>query len=235
MSRIVEWFIHNSVAANLLMVLIIIGGVTTFPALDKQFFPERKLNQITVNVVYPGAGPAEVEQQICIRIEEALGDVDGIDEVRSIAREGSGQVTIDVSSGFDSLRVLNEVKSKIDGITTFPAESERPTINERLWKSRMISIGLAGDIGEANLKELGEQIRSELVELPNIQVVELREPRAYEMSIEVSEFDLRRFGLTFEQVANAVKGSSLNLPAGKTTHRKRGYIGTNPGPSLRSL
>jgi multidrug efflux pump subunit AcrB len=214
-SRIVEWFIHNSVAANLLMVLIIIGGVTTFPALDKQFFPERKLNQITVNVVYPGAGPAEVEQQICIRIEEALGDVDGIDEVRSIAREGSGQVTIDVSSGFDSLRVLNEVKSKIDGITTFPAESERPPITERLWKSRMISIGLAGDIGEANLKELGEQIRSELVELPNIQVVELREPRAYEMSIEVSEFDLRRFGLTFEQVANAVKGSSLNLPAGK--------------------
>ncbi|MFQ3324876.1 MAG: multidrug efflux pump subunit AcrB [Pseudomonadales bacterium] len=215
MGRIVEWFIHNSVAANLLMVLIIIGGVTTFPALDKQFFPERKLNQITINVVYPGAGPTEVEQQICIRIEEALGDVDGIDELRSVASEGLGTVTIDVDSSFDSLRVLNDVKSKIDGITTFPAEAERPTISERLWKSRMISIGLAGDIGEANLKELGEQIREELVELPNVQVVELRSPRAYEMSIEVSELDLRRFGITFQQVANAVKGSSLNLPAGK--------------------
>ena len=215
MGRIVDWFVHNPIAANLLMVITVVMGLYTFPLIPKQFFPERELDTILVSIVYPGAGPAEVEQQICIRIEEAIHDLDGIERLGSIARESLGEVWVDVDGDYDSLRLLNEIKSRIDAITAFPVDAERPQVTERLWKSLVISVAIAGDIGEANLKELGEQLRSELAALPEIQLVDLREPRNYEIGIEVSELNLRRYGLRFEDVVQAIRGSSLNLPAGK--------------------
>jgi multidrug efflux pump subunit AcrB len=214
-NHIVAWFVRNPIAANLMMLLIIVGGVQTIPTIEKQFFPERELNKIEVVVVYPGAGPAEVEQQIAMRIEEAVDDLDGIDELYSSSREGSGRVVIDVETHYDSQRLLNNVKSRVDAINTFPVAAERPRVTEITWKSRIISLAIAGDIGEAPLKELAEQVREELTSLPNVSQVELRGPRDYELSIEVSEFDLRRYGLTFDDVARAVRGSSLNMPAGK--------------------
>jgi multidrug efflux pump subunit AcrB len=215
LGHIVKWFVHNPIAANLLMVITIVMGLYTFPLVPKQFFPERELDTILVSVVYPGAGPSEIEQQVCIRIEEAIQDLDGIERVTATARESLGEVRIEVEGDYDSLRLLNEVKSRVDAITSFPVDAERPQVNEILWKSLLISVAIAGDIGEANLKELGEQLRDDLATLPEVQLVELREPRKYEISIEVSELDLRRYGLRFDDVVNAVKGSSLNLPAGK--------------------
>ncbi|MEH6607542.1 MAG: efflux RND transporter permease subunit, partial [Pseudomonadales bacterium] len=235
MNSVVRWFVDNPIAANLLMVIIAIGGITTFPVLDKTFFPEREINEISITVPYRGASPAEVEQQICMRIEEAVSSLDGIDKLRSIAKEGSGKVIIEVEPGFDTIRMLNEVKSRVDGITTFPVESERPRVRERLYQSRVISVALAGDIGEANLKELGETVREEMSALPDVQLVELRRPRAYELGVEVSEDDLRAMGLRFEEVANVVRGHSINLPAGKIRSeggdiqvqtRGQNYIGT---------
>lgn len=215
MGRIVDWFVHNPIAANLLMVITIVMGLYTFPLISKQFFPERELDTILVSVVYPGAGPAEVEQQICMRIEEAIHDLDGIERLGAVARESVGEVWVDVDGDYDSLRLLNEIKSRIDAISAFPVDAERPQVTERLWKSRVISVAIAGDIGEANLKELGEQLRTELTALPEVQLVDLREPRNYEIGVEVSELNLRRYGLRFEDVVNAIRGSSLNLPAGK--------------------
>lgn len=215
MNRLVAWFVHNPIAANLLMVLIFVGGFMAMPSLDKQFFPEREINQIQVTVVYPGAGPAEVERQVVMRIEEAVDDLDGIDEMRSVASEGLAQVTLDAEADYDSQRLLNDVKSRIDAINTFPVEAERPQVTEIQWKSRMMTLTLAGDIGEANLKALGYQLRDELSALEHVSTVELRQPRKDELSIEVSEDNLRRYGLRFEDVANAVAASSLNLPAGK--------------------
>jgi multidrug efflux pump subunit AcrB len=219
MGRITDWFIENPIAANLMMVLIITMGLVTFPVLSKQFFPERELNKVTISVVYPGASPAEIEQQICIRIEEAVHDLDGVDELQSTASEGTGVVTIEVDDDYDPLRLLNEVKSRVDGITTFPEQAERPQIVEHLWRSWFMSVVVAADIGEANLKELGEQLRTELAALPEIQLVELTEVRDYELSIEVSELELRRYGLRFEDVVAAIRGSSLNQPAGKLRTR----------------
>ena len=215
MTKVVAWFVANPIAANILMVLIIVGGVTTIPTVNKEFFPEHELDTVLVSVAYPGAGPAEVEQQICVRIEEVVDTVDGIDKIRCTATEGLGLVTIEVNSQYDSLRVLNETKSRVDAITTFPVESERPQVSEQLWQSRVISVGLAGDIGEANLKELGYQLRDELGALPEVQLVELNQPRNYEVGIEISEQNLRRYSLTFDDVANALRGYSVNLPAGK--------------------
>jgi multidrug efflux pump subunit AcrB len=214
-SKLTEWFIRNTKAANLLMLLIIIGGFTSLTNLDKEFFPSRKINDINISMVYPGASPNEVEQQISKRIEEAIHDLDGIDKLRSVSREGLATVTVETESGYDGQVLLNDVKSRVDAILTFPVEAEKPQVNLIQWKSRMISLSLEGDIGEANLKELGIRLRDELAEQPHVSLVELRKPRAYEMSIEVREQDLRRYGLRFDDIANAVRRSSLNLPAGK--------------------
>lgn len=210
----VRWFIHNPIAANLLMIMIILGGLTGIPALDKQFFPDMELNRVSVTLPYPGAGPTEVEEQICVRIEEAVHDLNGVKEIRSTARQGSGSVIIEAESGYDLQRLVGEVKSRVDAITSFPAEAERPIINELAHRHHMVTISLAGDIGERNLKELAEGLREEISNLPAVSVVELSGARDYEVSVEVSELTLRRYGLRFDDVVSAIRSSSLNLPAG---------------------
>ncbi|MBB3047947.1 multidrug efflux pump subunit AcrB [Litorivivens lipolytica] len=215
MSSVTRWFIHNPIAAHLVMLLVFLGGITTLPQLDKEFFPQRKLNQITITVNYPGANPGEVEKQIVLRIEEAIADVNGIEEMRSTAREGQASVVVDIASGEDSQRLLNDIKTRVEGITTFPAETERPLISERLWRSRMISLTLSGELPEAQLKELGETIREELSALPAVSLVELRTPRNDELAIEISEAALRQYGLNFDDVATAVRQTSVTMPGGK--------------------
>ncbi|MGJ8669841.1 MAG: efflux RND transporter permease subunit [Oceanococcus sp.] len=215
MTALVRWFAHNPIAANLVMIMVFVGGLTTFSQLDKEFFPQRKLNQISVTVTYPGANPREVEKQIVQRIEEAVGDLDGIAEMRSTAAEALGRVVLDVASGEDGARLLDDVRTRVDAINTFPAEADRPNVSEAVWRSRMISLALAGDLPEAELKELGESIREELAALPSVSLVELRSPRTAELSIEVEETNLRQFGLRFEDLAQVVRASSVNLPGGK--------------------
>ncbi|MFK7730236.1 MAG: efflux RND transporter permease subunit [Pseudomonadales bacterium] len=215
MDKLIAWFVHNPIAANILMVLIAVGGITTLPGIDKEFFPQRKVDTVFVSVAYPGAGPAEVEQQIAIRIEEALDSVDGIERLTSTSVEGFGTVLAEVASGFETLSVLNEIKSQVDSINTFPVESEQPQVAQQLWKSYAIRITIAGDISERNLKELGLQAKDELSVLPDVRIIEPSGIRNYELAIELSEQQMRRYGLTFDDVARAVRGQSLNLPAGK--------------------
>lgn len=215
METLIRWFLANPIAAKLLMICVIVGGVSSISSIPKEFFPERQLDRVSVSVIYPGAGPQEVEQQVIARIEDAIKDLDGIDEIRSTARESNAQVTIDVESGYETQRLVADIKSRVDAINTFPAEAERPQVSEQTWKSRIVSVALAGDIGEANLKELAEQVRDEMSALPSVSLVEVKRPRNYEISIEVSEQNLRRYGLSIDEVARAIRNSSLNLPAGK--------------------
>ena len=210
----IRWFVNNPIAANLLMVFLIIGGALAIPSLDKQFFPSFELNIVSVSLPYPGAGPSEVEQQICMRIEEAIHDLNGVKEIRSTARQGVGTVLVEAEGGYDIQRLSAEVRSRVDAITTFPADAERPVVTELAHRHQMAVVTLAGDLSERELKELGEQLRDDLSSRPHISVVELMQPRPYELSVEVSEFTLRRYGLTFAQVVEAIRNSSLNLPAG---------------------
>jgi multidrug efflux pump subunit AcrB len=210
----VRWFINNPIAANLLMMFLVVGGALGIPALDKQFFPEFEINTVRVSLPYPGAGPAEVEEQICVRIEEAVHDLTGVKEIRSTASQGVGQVLIEAESGYDMQRLTAEVKTRVDAINTFPVDAERPIITEIAYRHHMVVVSLAGDIGERNLKELGEKLRDDLASQPQVSVVEIASPRLYELSVEVSEFTLRRYGLTFNDVVTAIQTSSLNLPAG---------------------
>ncbi|MGH1372184.1 MAG: efflux RND transporter permease subunit [Cellvibrionaceae bacterium] len=214
MNRLIQWFVENPIGANLLMAVIVIGGLSNLATLNKEVFPGVETNRIQVMVPYPGAGPLEVEEQIVKRVEEAIADLDGIEQIDAQARQGSGSLTIEAINGYDSQRLLNNIKARVDAISTFPDDAERATITELMWQSEIMSIGVYGDVDESALKAAGERIRDEIALLPGVSIVELHATRPDEMSVEISEQALRHYNLSFDQVVGAVRQSSLNLPAG---------------------
>jgi len=210
----IAWFIRNGVAANLLLLIIVVGGFMTLPSIRKEVFPEFSSDMISIAVVYRGAAPQEVEQAVCVRIEEAVYGLDGIDRIRSTAAEGAGSVVVELLPGADARRVLDDVKARVDAIDTFPVETEQPVIQEIILRTQVISVAVSGDADEWSLKRIGEQVRDELSNLPGITQVQLVVARPYEISIEVAEATLRQYALTFDEVARAVRQSSLDLPGG---------------------
>ena len=214
MNRAIEWFARNGVAANLMMVLIVFGGFLTISTLKQEVMPEFSLDMITVSVEYLGAAPEEVEEAVCTRLEEAIQGLDGIKRITSTASEGRGKVVVELELGADTRKVVDDVKSRVDAIITFPEQTEKPVIQEITSRRQVIDIALWGDADETTLKFLADQARDELTAIPGISQVELANARPYEISIEVSERDLRQHGLTFSQVADAVRRSSLDLPGG---------------------
>jgi len=211
---IISWFARNSVAANLLMICILVGGMLTAMTINKKVFPEVKLNIISINVAYPGAAPQEIEEGINIKIEEAIKEVEGIKQVVSIASEGSGMVQITVETSHDPDQVLDEVKLLLDGISTFPQSIEKPTIYRRKPTEDVLYVSVYGDLPLTEMKELAKDIREEITSLPGITRADVIGVPSYEISIEVTEFKLQEYGLTFAQVAQAVQRSSIDLPGG---------------------
>ncbi|AQT70001.1 Multidrug transporter MdtB [Anaerohalosphaera lusitana] len=208
------WFARNHVAANLLMVLIIASGIITIATIKVELFPEMSLDLITVTVPYLGASPDEVEQGVILRVEEAVAGIEGIKRLNASAAEGSGTVSIEVEEYADTTEVLDDVKAEVDRIITFPEETEKPIITEIKARRQVITIVLYGDATERTLKEIADDIQDDLTALDNISYVEVRGVRPYEISIEVSEEDLRRYSLSFSDVANVVRRSSLDIPGG---------------------
>ena len=211
---LIAWFASNGVVANLLMVVILIGGALSLPAIQTEVFPEFSADRITVSVIYPGAAPEEVEEGVCIRIEEAVQGLDEVDRMTSTASEGRCIVNVELLDGADIRNLLGQVKTRVDAISTFPEEAEQPVIQEVVVRNQVINIAVSGPADERTLKGVAEQIREEVVSLPGITQAELSNARPYEVSIEVSERVLRRHGLTFDQVARAIRRSSLDLPGG---------------------
>lgn len=220
MHQIIAWFARNGVAANLLMLAILMAGINTlFKRIPTEIFPEFELDMITVSVPYRGSIPAEVEESVVVKIEEAIQDLQGIKEINSTASEGAGSVSIEVDKGYDSRDLLDDIKNRVDSINTFPVETEKPVINLAKPRGEVITVVLAADMSESDLCLLGEQIRDEIVNLPNVTQVSLQAVRPYEVAIEVSEQTLQQYGLTLDGVAQAIRSSSIDLPAGaiKTT------------------
>ncbi len=210
----IDWFARNGVAANLMMALIVFGGLLTIVTIKQEVFPEFSLDRITISVPYLGAAPEEVEEAVCIRVEEEIQDLDGVKEITCSASEGVGVVAVELELGSDSREVLDDVKARVDAIDTFPAETEEPVIREVTNRRQVIDIAVYGDADETTLRRLADQVRDEITAVPGITLAELANVRPYEISIEVSEGALRRHGLTFDQVAQAVRRSSLDLPGG---------------------
>ena len=214
MKGLVAWFASNGVVANLLMVVILVGGALSLPEIRKEVFPEFSTDLISVSVVYPGAAPEEVEEGICIRIEESVQSLAGVKRITSTASEGMGIVNVEILEGTDARELLDDVKGRVDAISTFPEEAEQPVIQEFIVRNQVINIAVSGPADERTLKRVAEQVRDEVVSLPGITQAELSSARPYEVSIEVSEEALLRHGLSFDQVAQAVRRSSLDLPGG---------------------
>ena len=214
MNRAIDWFARNSVAANLLMIFILASGLLTVFTIKQEVFPEFSLDLIAVDVRYLGAGPEEVEEGVSVRIEEAIQGIDGVKRITSTASEGIGTVLVELELDSDPRKVVDDVKSRVDAIDTFPAETEKPIIREITMRRQVVDVAISGDVGEATLKHLAEQVRDEITAIPEITQVEVTNARPYEISIEVSEDALRRHGLTFDEVAQAVRRSSLDLPGG---------------------
>ncbi len=210
----IAWWANNSVAANLLMALIIITGLFMVGQVRKQMFPEIELNIISVQVPFPGAAPQEVEQGVLVRIEDAIEDVNGIERVTSTAREGSGSVSIEVESGYDVQVVMDEVKMLIDAIPSFPQQIEKPNIYRIRPQRQVIWMSIYGAMDEYSQKELAKSIRDELKDIGGITKVEVVGARDYEISIEISEADLQRYNLTFQDVVEAVRGTSIDVAGG---------------------
>ena len=210
----IAWFASNHVAANLLMGVIVIGGLVALPRMPQKSFPDLDIGLITVSVEYLGAAPEEVEEGVCIRIEEELEGIEGVERIQSTANEGFCSVRVELFEDADEARALDDVKSRVDAIDTFPEETEKPVITLVSPQRSVMDIAITGPEEERTLKVLGQRVRDEIAALPNVTQVELSNTRPYEISIEVSEASLRRHRLSFEQVAGAVRAASLDLPGG---------------------
>jgi len=211
---VLGWFASNHVAANLLMVLIIVAGLMGLLSAKMEVFPELSLDMINVTVPYLGASPADVEEGVCLRVEEAIAGVEGVKRMTSSAAEGAGMTIVEVEEYADPTDVLDDIKAEIDTIITFPEETEKPIISEIKSRPKVISVVVYGDVPEKVLRQLADQIRDDLTVKQNISQVNIAGVRPYEISIEVPEENLRRYNLSFDQVTRAIRNSSLDTPAG---------------------
>ena len=213
--RAIEWFTKNSVAANLLMVSILfIGLIAISNQLIYEIFPSTESDIVNVRVYYRGATPNEVEKGVIIRIEEAIQDLNGIKEIQSIAEEGVGIVNVEIDNDYSPRELLDDIKNRVDAINTFPDEIERPVFQVAQRKREVISVIVQANLDDASLRKEAEKIRDDILSIPGITQVDLNGVRRYEVSVEIPEHQLRKYGLTFEKVSKAIRESSLDVPAG---------------------
>jgi len=234
-SGIIYWFSRNHVAANFLMALIVVVGFGTWPTIKKEIFPEVSIDAVNISVPYPNATPDEVEKGIIIPIEEAIQDVDGIDVIRSVARQSYATTTVEVATGYDVRNVMDDIKTRIDAIQNLAEEAEEPVLEELLIKAQVMSIAVSSEskiedgirtsdaMDENGLRTFAEKVRTDLLNYrggkQQVTQASLTGVRNYEISIEVPELTLRQYGINIDTVANAVRKASLDLPGGSVRTR----------------
>ena len=215
----VAYMAKHRVAANLLLVFVIIAGLMSLGSLVQEVFPEFSLDTILISVPYPGATPDEIEESILLKTEEQVVSVEGIDEIISTADEGLGTVRLELELGADIGAILDDVKAEVDRITTFPVDAERPEIRELTTRQSVIKLAIFGDVAERTLKEIAYRTEDALSELDAVSYVETTGIRQYEISIEVDQNTLRALGLTLGDVSRVVRQGSLDLSAGSIETR----------------
>ncbi len=214
MNNLIAWWAKNPVAANLVMVGLFVAGIIGYGNLEREMDPQVRFPGLQIQVNWLGATPQDVEEQIVSRIEESVRDLDEIEWVRSSSGEGQGQVYILANQNADFTQFMNDVKIRVDSISSFPNDIEQPTVNQWVNRDEYIRVAISGELGERELKHLAEKLRREAAQLPSISIVELFGTRNEEVSIEIGKESLRRYKLTFSDVANAIRNSSINQSAG---------------------
>lgn len=208
------WAAQNHVFANLLMLALLFGGVMMLPQIKQEVFPEFDLDIIQVRVAYPGAAPEEVEQGVILAIEEAVRGVDGVKRVTSTAAESYGAVMVELMLGEDRDQALSDVERNIDRITSLPEDAEEAEVSLLSSRSQVISVVVYGDLSEETIREYTEQVRRDLLDKSEITEATLDGVRPFEISVEVPRENLRRYGLTLNQIAQTLSQASIDLPGG---------------------
>lgn len=214
-SGVIAWFARNPVAANLLMAAIILGGIYSAMTIRKQMFPMVENTWINVSIYYPGASPQEVEETITTKLEEAFQSVEGLERIITRSNRGNASADLKVLDGYDPQVVLDDVKSAVDSISSFPQGMEQPRVKHNKFRQEVMWISIAGDVPMRELKRLGENIHDELRALPQVNITEFYSGAAYEIAIEVSRDKLREYDLSFDDIARAVRNFSTNRSAGE--------------------
>jgi multidrug efflux pump subunit AcrB len=215
MRDILAAFARNSVFANILLFFFMVLGLIAALNMVRETFPEFSLDYIQIRVPWPGADPEDVEEGICRKIEEAIEAIEGIKTYTSTSGENFGSVLIEVEQGYDTAVVKEKVRNEVEAISSFPEDAERPITEEVTLRREVMMVALAGEeLDERQLKEWAEEVKESLQLLPEISQVQVMGARDYEIGIEISEERLREYGLTFAQVSQAVRQSSLNLTGG---------------------
>jgi multidrug efflux pump subunit AcrB len=210
----IAWMARNAIAANLLMVILLVGGLWSAVTIQKEVFPEFLLDTVVVSVGYPGAAPTEVEQGILRPVEEAIRGVDGIRSITSQAREGRGSVTIELVGGTDRMKAFQDVDQAVARVRTFPDDIEQPEVRLRSRQRGVIAVGLYGPVDIWTLRKLAEQFRDELLAHPSITEVELSRVPEYITHVEIPRDRLREYGLTLPRIAELIESSSEDVAAG---------------------
>ncbi|NVJ60413.1 MAG: efflux RND transporter permease subunit [Gammaproteobacteria bacterium] len=210
----IEWMARNSIAANLFMLILLAGGLFMATQVQKEVYPQFELGIVEVDVQYPGASPEEVEKGILQPVEEAVRGIQGIKEMSSRAREGSGRVTLELVSGMDRMKAFQDIDQAVNRVRTFPENAEEPEVSMRVQQRDVMEIGLYGDVDIWTLRKLGEQLRDRLINEPGITQVELNRVPGYVTHIEISKASLRQYGLTLRNVAELIESASQDVPAG---------------------
>ncbi len=210
----VHWMASHPVAANLVMLTFIIGGLMFMNTMKQEVFPDFVTDSISINVTYAGADPEEIERSIILVIEDAVSGIEGIDEISSSAKEGEGRVTIDALSDADINLLTQDIQKEIDRITTFPEEAEEPKINIMASRRKTISLVIYGTAEERVLHELAENFRDQLLQEDNITQVGLDGIRPLEISIEISQENLQRYHISLNEIAQRIRRASFDLPGG---------------------
>ncbi|MEC7096145.1 MAG: efflux RND transporter permease subunit, partial [Pseudomonadota bacterium] len=215
MGGLISWWVRNAVAANLLMVLIIVSGLIAWTTIEKEVQPIVKLPLVQVSLTWPGASPKEIEQQVVQRVEAAVKNIDNLRRYNSESREGFGSVRLQAQPRVDLTQFKEDVRDALDGITSFPRDLEPPRIRTIEWKETIHYLTVSGEIGERALGRLAEEFRDELISLSHVSDVEIGGTREEEVTIEVSEEALQRYQLSFAELATAIRASSINLSSGE--------------------
>ena len=210
----ISWMAQNSVAANLLMMILILGGIFTALKIQKEVFPQFQLDIVNVSAGYPGAAPSEVETGILQPIEETIRGLEGIREITATAREGSGSVEIELISGADRMKAFQDIDQAIARIRTFPEEADEPEVTLQARQREAMEIGLYGPVDVWTLRKLGERLRDRLLSDPNMTLVELGNVPEYITHVEISSDTLREYGLSLPDIAQTIRQSSQDIPAG---------------------
>lgn len=213
MNSLIAWFAENRVAANMLMIVIIVAGLLLIPETKKEILPNVSLDTITITAVYPGASPSEVEESVCMRIENAVQGLRGIENMNSTASEQLCMVSLQIAYGTETPELMDKIKGNVDAIGNFPSVVPRPIVKEISIRNSIARIAIAGDASHRALKGIAANVRDDLKDI-GITQVSIEGTRAFEIAIEISEADLQRYNMTFMEVAQTIRRNSMKASGG---------------------